>query len=88
MTFTKKKKGSDYVVTWDSDGTSDDEDDDSSDDEKKTSKKKPLASIAINNKPSLFDTPSTCFMAKSTKVQKDESDSASDEEVDLMDMLE
>ena len=62
------------------------EDSDSSDDDKK-SKKKALASIAINNKPSLFNTPS-CFMAKSTKVQKNESDSDSDEEVDLMDMLQ
>jgi hypothetical protein len=42
------------------------DDDDSSDDEK-TSKKKALASITINNKPSLFDT-SSYFMAKSTKV--------------------
>ena len=80
-------------MTWDSDASSDD--DDSSDDEKKTSKKKALASIAINNKPSLFDTPSTRFMAKATKVQCDESDSSdseSDDEEhskeDLMDMLE
>jgi hypothetical protein len=65
LPFTKKKGGS-YVVTWDSDDSSDD--DESSDDEKKTSKKKGHASIAINNKPSLFDTPSTCFMAKATKV--------------------
>ena len=67
MTFKKKKKGSGYVVTWDSDGTSDD-DDDSSDDDKK-SIKKALASIAINNKPSIFDTPSTCLMAKPTKIK-------------------
>jgi hypothetical protein len=66
MTF-KKKKGSGYVVTWDSDFTED------SDDEKK-SIKKALASIAIHNKPSLFDTPSTCLMAKPTKVKYDESD--------------
>ena len=45
MTFTKKK-GSGYVVTWDSDGTSDDDDD-------KKFIKKALASITINNKPSL-----------------------------------
>jgi hypothetical protein len=32
-------------------------------------KKKALASININNKPSPFDTPSTCFMAKVSKVQ-------------------
>ena len=55
MTF-KKKKGHSYCVTWDSD-------DSSSDDEMKITKKKALASIAINNKPSLFDTTSTCFMA-------------------------
>jgi len=65
------------VVTWDSDGSSDD--DNSSDDNKKYIKKA-LASIAISNKPSLFDTPSTCLMAKST--------SDSDEELDLMDILE
>ena len=52
-------------ITWDSDASSSD-DDDSDDD--KTTKKKALASIAINEKPSLFDTPSTCFMAKATKV--------------------
>ena len=56
------------MVTWDSDASSSD-DDDSDDD--KTTKKKALASIAINEKPSLFDTPSACFMAKATKVQSD-----------------
>jgi len=55
MTFQNKKKGGGYVVTWDSDASSNI--DDSSDDDNK-SKKKALASIAINNKPSLFDTPS------------------------------
>ena len=60
MTFKKKKKGGSYVVTWDSD-TSSSDDDDSDDD--KTTKKKALASIAINEKPSLFDTPS-CFMVR------------------------
>jgi hypothetical protein len=65
MTF-QKKKGGGYVVTWDSDASS--EDDDSSDDDKK-SKKKALASIAINNKPSIFDTSSTCLMAKPTKIK-------------------
>ena len=57
--------------------------------------KKALASIAINEKPSLFDTPSTCFMAKATKVQshddgcKSESDSDDDEPTkDQLDMLE
>ena len=60
----KKKKGGSYVVTWDSDAFS--SDDDSDDD--KTTKKKALVSIAINDKPSLFDTSSTCFMAKATNV--------------------
>jgi hypothetical protein len=64
MTF-KKKKGHSYCVTWDSDASS-------SDDEKKTSKKKAITSIAINKKPSLFDTLSTCFMAKATMVQSDD----------------
>ena len=75
MTFKKKKKkGHSYCVTWDSD-------DSSSDDEMKITKKKALASIAINNKPSLFDTTSTCFMAKATKVQSDdESDSESEDD--------
>ena len=65
--------------------------------------KKALVSIAINEKPSLFDTPS-CFMAKATKVQicddgsdeehdnenKIESDSDDDEPTkdELFDMLE
>ena len=35
---------------------------------------KALASIAINNKPSIFDTPSTCLMAKNTKIKYDVSD--------------
>ena len=64
MTFMKKKGGS-YVVTWDSDASLSDDDDSDND---KTTKKKALASIAINEKPFLFDTPS-CFMAKATKVQ-------------------
>jgi hypothetical protein len=65
MTF-QKKKGGGYMVIWDSDGSSNSGD--SSDDGKK-SIKKALASIAINNKPSIFDTPSTCLMAKPTKVK-------------------
>ena len=86
------------MVTWDSDASSSD-DDDSDDD--KTTKKKALASIAINEKPSLFDTPS-CFMAKATKVQtyndgsdeehdnENDSDSDDDEPTkdELFDMLE
>jgi nucleolar protein 6 len=88
----KGKKGGSYVVTWDSDASSSN-DEDSSDDDKST-KKKGHASIAINEKPSLFNTPS-CFMAKATKVQtNDESDSESDDDDaeptkdELMDMLE
>jgi hypothetical protein len=64
------------MVTWDSDASSSDDDD--SDDDKTT--KKALASISINEKPSLFDTPSTCFMAKATKVQT--CDDGCDEEHD------
>jgi hypothetical protein len=70
MTF-QKKNGGGYVVTWDSDASS--EDNDSSDNDKK-SKKKALSSIAINNKPSIFDTSSTCLIEKSTKVKYDDSD--------------
>ena len=65
MTFKKKKKGDPYVVTWDSDASSSDDNDDS--DDNKITKKKVLASIAINEKPSLFNTPSTCFMAKALR---------------------
>jgi hypothetical protein len=63
-------------------------DDDSSDDDE-ASKKKTLASIAINNKPSLFDT-SSCFMAKGSKVKYDESendDSESENDSDDDDSL-
>jgi hypothetical protein len=93
MTF-KKKKGGSYMITWDSDASSSDDDDN---DDDKTLKKKALASIAINEKPSLFDAPSTCFMAKATKVQShgDGCESASDSDNDdestkdeLFDMLE
>jgi hypothetical protein len=77
MTF-KKKKGHAYCVEWDSDASSDS--DDSDDDDKKSTKKKALASITINKKPSIFDTPSTCYMAKGPKVQYDESDSESESE--------
>jgi len=79
MVFKKKnkKKGGSYVVTWDSDASSDDD----SSDYDKASKKKALASIAIHNKPSLFETPS-CFMTKGHKVQYDESESESEHEHD------
>jgi hypothetical protein len=95
----KKKKGGSYVVTWDIDASSSD-DDDSDDD--KTTKKKGHAGIAIQEKPSLFDTPS-CFLAKATKVQtcddgcdhehdnESESESDNDDEPtkdELIDMLE
>jgi hypothetical protein len=73
MIFKKKKKESGYVVTWNIDCTNDSDYYDSSDDNKR-SIKKALASIAIHNKSSLFDTPSTCLMAKPTKVKYDESD--------------
>jgi hypothetical protein len=66
MTFQKKKNSGGYVVTWDSEGSLDS--DDSSDDGKK-SIKKALVSIAINNKPSIFDPPLTCLMTKPTKVK-------------------
>jgi len=97
MVFKKKKKGGSYVVQWDSDASSDE---DSSDDDKASKKKKALASIAINNKPLLFDIP-PCFMAKGHKVQYDKSESENENEYDndsddenefsneqLMDMLE
>ena len=76
MTFKKKKKGGSYVVTWDSDAFSSDNDESDND---KSTNKKALVSIAVNEKPSLFDTPS-CFMAKATKVQT--YDDRSDEEHD------
>jgi hypothetical protein len=69
MTFKKGKDGA-YVVTWDSD--------DEDDDEQETSNKA-LASIAINKRSSLFDSSSSCFMAKDTKVHDDDS---SDSEVE------
>ena len=70
---SNKKKGDAHVATWDSD-------DSSSDDE--STKKKAHASIAIQGKSSIFDTPS-CFMAKATKVSSDdESDHASDSDSD------
>ena len=97
MTF-KKKKGGSYVVTQDSDASSSDDDESDGD---KTTKKNALASIAINEKPSLFDAPLTCFMAKATKVQTcddgcdEEHDNGSESDGDdeptkdeLIDMLE
>jgi hypothetical protein len=61
-----KKKGSGYVVTWDSDNSDSDDDASSSDDERTT--RRAIASLALSNKPSIFDTTSTCLMAKPTKV--------------------
>jgi hypothetical protein len=95
----KKKKGGSYVITWDSDASSSDDDDNS--DVDKTTKKKALSSIAINEKPSLFDTPLTYVIAKATKVQTyddgcdEEHDNESERDDDdeptkdeLIDMLE
>ena len=59
-----KKKGESHVATWDSDSSSSSEDEDDS----KSKKKKGHASIAIQEKISLFGAPSTCFMAKANKV--------------------
>jgi hypothetical protein len=73
--FSKKKKNEAHLGTWDSDDSSSDEE------EERKSKKKGHASIAIQEKKSLFDTSPSCFMAKATKVQ--DSDSDSDEEDDL-----
>jgi hypothetical protein len=67
-----KKKNDSHVATWDSDDSSSDDED----------YKKGHASIAIQEKSSIFDTPS-CFMAKAAKVSSDdESDhnSASDDD--------
>ena len=61
-----------YCVEWDSDASSE------SDDDEKSNKIKSLVNIAINKKPSIFDTPSSCIMNKGPKVQYDESDSGSD----------
>jgi hypothetical protein len=56
-----KNKGGGFIVTWDSDVSDESDNDD-------------IASITISNKPLLFDTTSTCLMAKPTKVQYDDSD--------------
>jgi hypothetical protein len=64
FTFNKKKKGAGYIVTWDSDNS------DSDDDERTT--RRAIASIALSNKLSIFDTTSTCLMAKPTKVKYDD----------------
>jgi hypothetical protein len=71
FTFNKKKGGG-YVVTWDSDNSDSDDDASSSDDERTT--RRAIASIALSNKPSIFDTTSTCLTAKPTKVKYDDSD--------------
>jgi hypothetical protein len=60
------------VVTWDSDDSNDDDEESSSDDDKPI--RRAFASIALTNKPSLFNTTSTCLMAKPTKVKYDDSD--------------
>jgi hypothetical protein len=53
--YNKKKNGKACYVEWDSDATSDSDSDDDEVDEKPS--KKGLASIAIKEAPSLFDTP-------------------------------
>jgi hypothetical protein len=68
MTFKKGKNGA-YVVTWKSE-----------EEEEESSSNKDFASIAINKKPSLFGSSSSCFMAKETKVLYDESDDESEME--------
>jgi hypothetical protein len=60
FTINKKKKGGGYVVTWDNDDSNDDDEESSSDDEKPI--RRAIASIALSNKPSLFDTTSTCLI--------------------------
>jgi hypothetical protein len=72
FTINKKKKGGGYVVTWDSDDSDNDDEESSSNDEKPI--RRAFASIALSNKPSIFDTTSTCLMAKPTKVKYDDSD--------------
>jgi hypothetical protein len=67
MTFKKGKNGA-YVVTWESD------------EEEEESSNKAFAFIAINKKPSLFGSSSSCFMTKETKVLYDESDDKSEME--------
>jgi hypothetical protein len=70
-----KKKNDSNVATWDSDDSSSDDED---------YKKKGHASIAIQEKSFIFNTPS-CFMAKAAKVSsEDESnhDSSSDSDSD------
>jgi hypothetical protein len=74
----KKKKGESHVATWESDSSSLSDD---YDDSKKKKKKKGHASIAIQEKLSLFGAPSSCFMAKATKVQSPpDSDDQSDDD--------
>ena len=68
------KKGHAYCLEWDADASTSD-----GDDEKTPSKS--FAGIAINKKPSIFDTP-TCFMAKGPKVQYNESDGSEIEDAE------
>jgi hypothetical protein len=73
-----KKKNDSHVATWDSDDSSSDYENDNK------SKKKGHASIAIQEKVSLFDTLS-CFMAKAAKVSSDDEsdhDNAGDSDSD------
>jgi hypothetical protein len=66
--FIFKKKGNSYVATWDSDYSSKGED--GNDDESNNGKMKAMASLAINNKPSLFDSSPSCFMAKANRYKR------------------
>ena len=82
------------MVTWDSDAFSSDDDDDS--DDHKTTKKKVLASIAINEKPSLFescdDESDEEHVDNNEHENENDSDSDSDNDEptkdELFDMLE
>ena len=66
MTFKKGNDGA-YVVTWVSDEESEDEDN-------CQRKNKAMISMGFSKKPSIFDTSSSCFMAKDTKVYHSDSD--------------
>jgi hypothetical protein len=66
FTINNKKKGGGYVVTWDSDDSNDDDEESSSDDEKPI--RRAVASITLSNKPSLFDTTSTCLIESPSLV--------------------
>jgi len=70
----RSRRGMHICLEWDADASTSD-----GDDEKTPSKS--FAGIAINKKPSIFDTP-TCFMAKGPKVQYNESDGSEIEDAE------